>query len=67
MFPVAQHAEAPEALALHVEIMLGVILAGRAEFRHAHGLVVELLLLDDGGFDGHAVVIPARGVGGVEA
>ena len=42
-------------------------MAGGAEVRHAHGLVVQFVLLDDGGLDGHAVVIPAGNIGGVVA
>ena len=47
--------------------MVGELVAGGAEIRHAHGLVVELVLLDDGGLNGHAVVVPAGDIGGVVA
>ena len=47
--------------------MLGVVAAGAAEFRDAHVLVVEALLLDDRALDGHAVVVPAGDVGHVVA
>ena len=67
MLPVAHDAHALEALALHVDIVVGKLVAGGAEVRHAHGLVVQLVLLDDGGLDGHAVVIPAGDIGGVVA
>ena len=63
--PVGHHAHALEALPLHVDIVVGELVAGGAEIRHAHGLVVELVLLDDGGFNGHAVVVPAGDIGGV--
>ena len=67
MLPVAHDAHALEALPLHVDIVVGELMAGGAEVRHAHGLVVQLVLLDDGGLDGHAVVIPAGDIGGVVA
>ena len=62
MLPVGHDAHALEALALHVDIMVGKLMAGVAELRHAHGLAVELVLLDDGALDGHAVVVPAGNV-----
>ena len=62
VLPVADNAHALEALALHVDVVVGVGVAGRAEVGDAHCLVVELLLLDDGRLDGHAVVIPAGNV-----
>ena len=67
MLPVGDDAEALEALHLHIDIMLRKIMAGGAELRDGHGLVVELVLLDDGGLDRHAVVIPAGDVGGIVA
>ena len=67
VFPVAHNAQALEAFHLLLNVLFGIGLAGGAEVRHAHGLVVELLLLDDGAFDGHAVVVPAGDVGGVVA
>jgi hypothetical protein len=67
VFPVAQNAHALEALALNIHVVAGVVVAGGAELRHAHGLAVELLLLDNGGLDGHAVVVPAGDIGGVVA
>ena len=47
--------------------MLGKVMAGGAEVRNAHSLVVQLVLLDDGGLDGHTVVVPAGDIGGVVA
>ena len=67
VLPVGQHADALEALHLDVDILLGVVVAGGAELGDAHLLAVELLLLDDGALDGHAVVIPAGDIGGVVA
>ena len=67
VLPVGHHAHALEALPLDVDIVVGELVAGGAEIRHAHGLVVELVLLDDGGLDGHAVVVPAGDIGGVIA
>ena len=67
MLPVAYHAHALEALALDVDIVVGKLMAGGAEVRHAHGLVVQLVLLDDGGLDGHTVVVPAGDIGGIVA
>ena len=52
VLPVADDAHALEALALHVDVVVGVGVAGRAEVGDAHCLVVELLLLDDGRLDG---------------
>ena len=57
MLPVADNAHALEALALNVDVVVGVCVAGRAEVGEAHGLVIELLLLDDG-----RLVIPAGDV-----
>ncbi len=65
VLPVGDHAETLEALALPVNVLFGVGVAGGAEIGHGHGLVVELLLLDDGALDGHAVVVPAGDVGRV--
>ena len=67
VLPVGDNAHALEALHLAADVLLGVGLAGGAEIRYAHRLVVELLLLDDGGLDGHTVVVPAGDVGGVVA
>ena len=67
MLPIAHHAHALEALPLHINVVVGKLVASRAEIRHAHGLVVELVLLDDGAFNGHTVVIPAGDIGGVVA
>ena len=47
VLPVADNAEALEAIALDVDVLLGIGFAGGAEVRNAHGLVVELLLLDE--------------------
>ncbi|MPM45539.1 hypothetical protein SDC9_92227 [bioreactor metagenome] len=67
VLPVANDAHALKSLALHVHIPVRKLMAGGAELRHAHGLAVQLVLLDDGGLDGHAVVIPAGDIGGVIA
>ena len=67
VLPVADDAQALEAFHLNADVLLGIGLAGAAEVRHAHGLVVQLLFLDDGGLNGHAVVIPAGDIGGVVA
>ena len=67
VLPVADNAQTLEALHLDADILLGVGLAGGAEVGNAHCLVIELLLLDDGAFDRHAVVIPAGDVGRVVA
>ena len=58
MIPVSDYAEAFEALPLHADIFFRIGLTGTAEFGSAHSLVVELLLLDNGGFDRHAMVVP---------
>ena len=67
VLPVAHHAHALEAVPLDVDIVVGELMAGRAELGDAHGLVVQLVLLDDGGLNGHAVVIPAGDIGRVVA
>ena len=67
MLPVTHYAHALEALPLHINVVVGKLMAGGAEICHAHSLVVELVLLDDGAFDGHAVVVPAGDIGGVVA
>ena len=63
--PVPHHADALEGVPLDVHIVGGEVMAGGAELGDAHGLVVQLVFLDDGGFDGHSVVVPAGDVGGV--
>ena len=67
VLPVGHHAQALEALHLDADILLGIGVAGGTEVGHAHGLAVELLLLDDGALDGHTVVIPAGDIRGVPA
>ena len=63
--PVADDPQAAEALHLPVDVILGKLFTGRAELRDRHGLVVQLVFLDDGRLNGHAVVIPAGDIGGV--
>ena len=65
--PITHHAHALEALTLDIDIVVGKLMAGGAELRHAHGLAIELVLLDDGALDGHTVVVPAGDIGGVVA
>ena len=67
MLPVPHHADALEGLHLDPHVVLGELVAGGAELGDAHGLAVELVLLDDGGLNGHAVVVPAGDIGGVVA
>ena len=67
VLPVADDAHALEGVHLHAHIMLGKVMAGGAEVRNAHSLVVQLVLLDNGGLDGHTVVVPAGDIGGVVA
>ena len=67
LVPLAQAAEALEGVALDVHVVQGEGLAGVAELGGGHLLVVELLLLDDGRLDGHAVVVPAGVVDGLPA
>ena len=67
VLPVAHHAHALEAVALDINVVVGELVAGTAELRDAHGLVVQLVLLDDGGLDGHTVVVPAGDIGGIVA
>ena len=65
MLPVGDNAEALEAFHLDIDIVLRKIVARGAELRDGHGLMVQLVLLDDGRFNRHAVVIPAGDIGGV--
>ena len=67
VLPIADDAQTLEAVHLDADVLFGVGFTGRAEVCHAHLLVVELLLLDDGTLDGHTVVIPAGDIGGVVA
>ena len=67
MVPVGQHAQALELAHLDIHIVLGKFMAGVPEFGDGHLLAVQLLLLDDGAFDGHTVVVPAGGVAHVPA
>ena len=67
VLPVTNHTKALEAVHLPVDILLGIIMAGAAEVRGGHFLVVQLLLLDDGRFNGHAVVIPAGDIRDIAA
>ena len=67
VIPVGQHAQALELGHLNVHVVLGELVAGVPEFGDGHLLAVQLLLLDDGGFDGHAVVVPAGGIAHVPA
>ena len=65
MLPVGDDAEALEAFHLDIDIVLRKIVARGAELRDGHGLMVQLVLLDDGRFDRHAVVVPAGDIGGI--
>ena len=59
MFPVADTAQPPRPVGLYAHVTRREVAAGGAELRHAHGFAVEAVLLDNGGFDGHTVVVPA--------
>ena len=65
MLPVGDNAEALEAVHLDINIVLRKIVARGAELRDGHGLMVQLVLLDDGRFDRHTVVVPAGDVGSI--
>ena len=67
VLPVPHNADALEGLHLDAHVVLGELVAGGAELGDAHGLAVELVLLDDGGLNGHPVVVPAGDIGGVVA
>ena len=67
VLPVAEHADALEALHLDADVLVGILVAGGAKVGDAHGLAVELLLLDDSALDGHTVVVPAGDIGRVVA
>ena len=59
MLPVANDADAFEAVHLNIDVMLGKVMTGVAELRGAHGFPVQLVLLNDCRFNGHAVVVPS--------
>ena len=63
VFPVTDDAEALEAFHLFIDVLLGIVMAGTAEIRGGHLFVVQLLLLDNGAFNRHAVVVPAGNIG----
>ena len=67
IFPLAEHAQALEILALQVDEFLGVLAAGAADFdgRHLRFLGAEVVI--DLDLDGQAVAVPARDVGRIEA
>ena len=67
MLPVSDNAEALEASHLQHGILLCVVMACSAEVGCGHFLVVELLLFDDGAFNRHAVVVPARDIRDITA
>ena len=62
MLPVAQNTEPLEAIHLTMNVLVGIGLAGGTEISYAHGLVVELLLLNDGALNGHTVVVPSGNI-----
>ncbi len=65
VFPVGDDAQTLEAAHLALNVGLSELCAGGTELGNGHGLAVELVFLDDGRLDGHAVVVPAGNVGGV--
>ncbi len=65
--PVPQHAKALELLPLNVHEIFRELLALVAELGDGHLLPVQLVLFYDFALNGHAVVVPAGGVGGVVA
>ena len=62
MLPVTDDANALKAFHLNIDVMLCKIMTGIPELRSAHGLAVQFVLLDNGRFNGHAVVIPSGDV-----
>ena len=67
MVPVAHDTQTLEACHLPLNKIFGKFFTGIPELGDGHGLMVELVFLDDGRFDGHTVVVPARSIGGVVA
>ena len=61
--PVGAHAQTDELLLLYLHVLLCKLVAGGTELGNGHLLAVQLVLLDDGRLDGHAVVVPAGDVG----
>ena len=64
--PQPDDAQALEAPALDVHVLLGVGAAGAAEVCRAHLPLLRPELAIDFQFDGQAVAVPARQVGGIE-
>ena len=67
VLPVAQDAETPEAGHLALDVLFRIVVAGAAKVGDGHGLVVELLFLNDSALDRHTVVVPAGDIGRVIA
>ena len=67
MLPVADHTQPFEPCHLPLDVVFRKLLAGVAEFRNGHSLVIQLVLFDDGRLNGHAMVIPAGNIRGVVA
>ena len=65
--PLGEDAQTDELLLLDVDVLLGKLVAGVAELGDGHLFAVELVLLDDRGLDGHAVVVPTGDVRRVPA
>ena len=62
MFPVSDNTKPFKTVSLDIYILFGICFAGRAEFRHAHCLVIELLFLNDCRLNRHSVVVPSRNI-----
>ena len=67
VLPIRRDAQPLELLHLFANKVGGELMAGVAELGNGHFFAVQFILLDDGGFNGHAVVIPTRIVGHMEA
>ena len=67
MRPVAHDTQTLEACHLPLNKIFGKFFTGIAELGDGHGLVIELVFLDDRGFNRHAVVIPAGRIGRIVA
>ena len=62
MIPIAEYAKSLEGGHLNADKFLRKEVAGTAKLGNAHLFAVKLILLDNGTFDRHTVVVPTRNI-----